>query len=242
MATNFNVITTPGGALRLTTNVGDQVGSAWFVTPVSLANGFQTSFQFLITNPSASPADGVVFVIQNSPAGLGAIGYTGGNGGAIGYGDDDANSNPGSGISNSLAIEFDTYQNGWDPDANHVAVQSCGLLANTSHHQQLCTPSGPNSTLGIAPATTLGADILSNGQPHNVTIQYVQPTSSCAPSCNNLTVSLDGTNVLTVSVDLTTLGLTNGNGYVGFTAATGGSFEDQDIVSWTFNSVTGQDD
>lgn len=240
VATNSNVMTTSGGALRLTTNSTNQVGSAWFVNPVPLSGGFQTTFQFLITNPSSTPADGIAFVIQNSPAGLGAIGFTGGNGGAIGYGDDDANSNPTSGIPNSLAIEFDTYQNGWDPDANHVAVQSCGSGYNTSHHQQLCTPSGPNSTLGIAPATILGTDILSNGQVHTVNIQYVPPSASCTPYCNNLTITLDSTSVLNVNVDLATLGLSNGNAYVGFTAATGGNDEDQDIVSWTVNTQTGQ--
>lgn len=240
VATNYNVVTTPGGALRLTTNATNQAGSAWFVNPLPLATGFQTSFQFLITNPTPTPADGVAFVIQNSPAGLEAIGFTGGNGGAVGYGDDDANSQPTSGIPNSLAIEFDTFQNGWDPDGNHVAVQSCGAGYNTSHHQQLCAPSGPNSTLGIAPATTLGSDILSNGQVHTVSIQYVPPNSSCAPRCNNLTITLDSVSVLTVSVDLATLGLSNGNAYVGFTAATGGNDEDQDLLSWTFNTQIGQ--
>ena len=234
VATNNDATTTTGGALRLTSNTANQSGSAWFVTPEPVASGFTATFQFLITNPSATPADGLAFVIQNASAALGAIGYTGGNGGAIAYGDDDTNSHPNSGIPSSLAIEFDTFQNGWDADANHVAVQSCGKLNNTSHHKQLCSAGGSNSTLGIAPAATLGSDILSaSGQLHTVSVLYIPPAASCAPTCNNLTVTLDGTIILTVSADLTSLGLSDGNAYVGFTGATGAYDEDQDIVSWS---------
>ncbi len=133
--------------LRLTDATGNQVGSAWFNTPQPVQNGFSTSFQFQFTNPSVPPADGIAFVIQNDPGrdnhpgGLHAIGFTGGNGGALGYGDHDANDNPstGEGIANSIAIEFDSYQNGgWDNDAHHVAVQSCGTGPNTSHHNRDC--------------------------------------------------------------------------------------------------------
>ena len=69
---------------------------------------------------------------------------------ALVYGDHDGNANPDSGdigtpISNSLAIEFDTYQNGWDPDANHVAVQSCGTGPNSQVH----TAPGSGCTIGL---------------------------------------------------------------------------------------------
>ncbi len=33
------------------------------------------------------------------------------------------------GIPNSVAIEFDTYQNNYDNDSDHVAIQSCGTAA-----------------------------------------------------------------------------------------------------------------
>ena len=145
-------------ALQLTSSSSNQTGSAWYGTPQAVENGFTTTFQFQFTNPSNPPADGIAFVIQSSsPA---AIGYTGGNGGALGYGDADSNANPsqGQGIPNSLAIEFDTFENAWDPAPNptnasvsHVAVQSCGTGPNTSHHNYLCGgTSGPNSTCAAA--------------------------------------------------------------------------------------------
>ena len=34
--------------------------------------------------------------------------------------------------------------------------------------------------------------------------------------------------------DITTIGLNSGNAWVGFTAATGGADDNQDILSWTF--------
>ena len=60
------------------------------------------------------------------------------SGGAIGYGRSGpvVTLAPRRGIPNSLAIEFDTYQNGWDPRCkpcgSHVAIQSCGTGAEHS--------------------------------------------------------------------------------------------------------------
>jgi hypothetical protein len=240
------------GYLQLTTSTGNQFGSAWAVTPQTVVNGFTTTFVFQFTNPSSPPADGIAFVIQNS--GLGAIGYTGGNGGAIGYGDDDANAYPNTGIPSSLAIEFDSYLNGWDPDADHVAVQSCGTANNTSHHNQSCSVTGGsevNSTLGITAAGALAASgvTITDGNPHTVTIQYNPPGTPCNASnpkdTDNLCIYIDQQNVtppvpaLTVTVNLSALlnlG-TGGTAYVGFTGATGGDWETQDILSWSFSLV-----
>jgi hypothetical protein len=228
---------TPNVALQITSGSSNQTGSVWYGTPQAVENGFTTSFQFQFASPSSPPADGIAFVIQNSS--LAAIGYTGGNGGALGYGDDDSNANPssGEGIPNSLAIEFDTFENAWDPapnptnaSASHVAVQSCGTGRNTSHHNYLCGgTSGANSTLG-APASTLN---LADGNPHSVTITYY-PVTASTPA--NIHVMVDGADLYPngVNVDLASIGLTNGTAFVGFTGATGGDFETQDILNWTF--------
>ena len=229
--------------LRLTNNTGNQVGSAWFNTAQGVQNGFGTSFQFRFTNPSGPPADGIAFVIQNVATNpLNAIGFTGGNGGAIGYGDSDASTDPssGAGIPNSLAIEFDTFQNGWDPAAvngsvSHVAIQSCGHGPNTSHHQQVCSSGGPNSTL----AGPVVVPNLADGLPHSVTITYALPCPSCSPATttNTLHVILDNHEVLSVATNLSSIGLSARNtAFVGFTGATGGDFEDQDILNWTFSA------
>ena len=230
--------------LQLTSSTSNQIGAAWYNTAQPVENGFTTSFQFQFTSPSTPPADGIAFVIQNSSsAPLSAIGYTGGNGGAIGYGDADGNADPsqGQGIPNSLAIEFDTFQNGWDPPSNgngsdsHVAIQSCGTGPNTSHHGYLCSPSGSNSTVG-APAVT--STNMADGAMHSVTITYVAACPTCTPATlANIQVTLDGANIFPspVTIDLSTIGLgTGGTAYVGFTGATGGDYENQYILNWVF--------
>jgi hypothetical protein len=244
VVTNFNAIPN-GGVLQLTASQGSQVGSAWSVVPQTVVNGFTTSFTFQLTQPSQFPGDGIAFVIQNSPSGLAAIGYTGGEGGAIGYGPDDDNYYPTTAIPNSLAIEFDTVDNGWDPNANHVAVQSCGTGYNTSHHNELCSSTGLNSTLGINAVLPI---TLADGAPHTVTILYNPPGTPCSTpvsATNNLCIYLDQatypTPVLTVTADLSTLGLgTGGTAFVGFTSATGLYFNTQNVLSWTFSGVVTQ--
>ena len=242
LATNGNAVLVSGGntALQITSSSGNQTGSAWYLTPQTVQNGFSTTFQFQFTNPSTTPADGIAFLIQNSSTS--AIGFTGGSGGAIGYGDADANLNPsqGNGIPNSLAIEFDSFQNAWDPQAvngsvSHVAIQSCGTGPNTSHHGYLCAGTGsPNSTLG-SPVVTSN---MTDGSVHNVTITYVPACSTCTPATvANIQVVLDGVDIYPngVAVDLSSIGLGNGGtAFVGFTGATGGSWETQDILSWIF--------
>jgi hypothetical protein len=71
---------------------------------------------------------------------------------------------------------------------------------------------------------------MADGNVHSATINY------SGPSTKLLDVILDGTDLFPggVAFDLTTLGLTNGNAWVGFTGGTGQAFSTEDIVSWTF--------
>jgi uncharacterized repeat protein (TIGR01451 family) len=240
---NASFSTGTNTVLQLTSSSANLTGSAWYNTPQAVESGFITSFQFQFTNPSTPPADGIAFVIQN--VGTHAIGYAVNNGGALGYGDDDDNSNPstGEGIPNSLAIEFDSFQNQWDPQpgtngVSHVAIQSCGAGRNTSHHNYLCNGnSGPNSTLGQPVLTSNFAD----GNIHNVTIQYFPACPTCNPATvANIQVLLDGNSIYPngIAVDLSSIGLGDGGtAYVGVTGATGGDFETQNILNWTFGQT-----
>ena len=99
-------------------------GSAWFTSLQPLSDGFTSTFTFQVTS-ALGAGDGFAFVVQNAPTSpLNAIGAAAG---ALGYGQGgNPGGAPGNGIQNSLAIEFDTFQNAWDPDGNHIAVQSCG--------------------------------------------------------------------------------------------------------------------
>jgi hypothetical protein len=238
-----------GGILRLTTANQNQHGAAWFYLAQPLSTGFTTAFQFQVSSTNSCffcsfPADGLAFVIQNDPAGTGAIGYTG-NGQNMSYGDNDVStaSGPGNAITNSLAIELDTHQNTNydDPDGNHIAVQSCGpnnsstLTPNSADHNYTC-PDGNPAKLALS---SLPAGLsLSDGKTHTITVNYLPP-GTCTSACNNLTVYMDSTPILQATVDITKQLNLNGNGgaYLGFTAATGSSVENNDIISWSFSSL-----
>jgi hypothetical protein len=239
---------TPEGGptiLRLTQDLQGQAGSAWFSAAQQVVKGgFSTTFQFQFTRGAHSPADGIAFVIQNSSQnalgqGGGSIGYAdaGGTCPAPGAEGGTVPCDIGGGIPDSLAIEFDTYDNGFatgDPDANHIAVQSCGVgLPNSPAHS---SPNGDNfPSCIIGSLASPSPIIMSDGHPHTVVISYTPPPS-CTECKGTLTVNLDDHIVLTVAVTLENeINLsTGGKAWVGFTSATGAAFENHDILSWTF--------
>ncbi|MBZ5722427.1 MAG: putative Ig domain-containing protein [Acidobacteriia bacterium] len=216
--------------LRLTPDKKTHVsGSAWFATSQqSVTSGFTTSFTFQITHAS-SQADGLAFVIQNSTGNGFGTSARGGSGGAIGYGVPDPGDN-GVAIPDSLAVEFDTFDNtAWDPNNNHVAVQSCGTGSNTQNHNAICMNGNP-ANLGIN--SNLGAISLFDGTVHTAVVDYDPGT---------LRVFIDdlGVPVLVINTDLSTLlSLNNGTAWVGFTGATGALTENNDILTWTFTPGT----
>jgi HYDIN/CFA65/VesB family protein len=238
-----------GGILRLTTANINQHGAAWYYLTQPLSTGFTTAFQFQISSTNSCffcsfPADGLALVIQNDPAGTGAIGYTG-NGQNMSYGNNDVStaSGPGNAIKNSLAIELDTHLNSnySDPDGNHIAVQSCGpnnastLTPNSADHNYAC----PDGNLAKLALQSLPAGLsLTDGKTHTITVNYLPP-GTCTSACNNLSVYMDSTLILQATVDITKqLNLTSSGGaYLGFTAATGASVENNDIISWSFSSL-----
>jgi hypothetical protein len=238
-----------GGVLRVTTANQNQHGAAWYYLPQPVSTGFTTAFQFQISKTNSCflcgfPADGLALVIQNDPAGTGAIGYTG-NGQSLAYGNNDVStaSGPGSAIQNSLAIELDTHQNSDydDPDGNHIAVQSCGpnnastLSPNSADHNYLCPDGNPAK---LALQSLPSGMSLTDGSTHTITVNYLPP-GTCTSGCNNLSVYMDSTLILQTTLNIATqLNLTNsGSAYLGFTAATGSLVENNDIISWSFSSL-----
>jgi uncharacterized repeat protein (TIGR01451 family) len=223
-----------GNVLRLTDDVQSRVGTAWFNIKQPVAGGFTTTFTFQISHEGL-PADGIAFVIQNSQAGLAAFGD---GGGGIGY----------QGIPNSLAVEFDTYLNAGpgpnnDPNANHVAIQSCGLNPNSADHAAVNGnyPCQLAMNANLAFPNEQGPINLSDGAQHTATISYTPPTAGC-PSCFGvMNVTLDDLILFPdgVQVNLgTLLNLDNGTAWVGFTGGTGFYSENNDILNWDFSPVS----
>ncbi len=127
-ASQFNVagnaVSQGGSCFQITTTSDYQASSAWYNTPVNIHQGFDLRFRVFMGNfnPNSEDnsgtgcgpgADGMCFVLQNTNTGV----YTSGSG--LGYG----------GFPNqSLGIELDTYQNGWDPFYSHIAIEANGQV------------------------------------------------------------------------------------------------------------------
>jgi hypothetical protein len=208
--------------LRVAPERISNAGSAWYFEQMSIINGFDTTFTFRVHRSAGNggisdlTADGLAFVIHNDPTGTSALS---GAGGTIGYGGGVLH---GGGLHNAVAVEFDTYYNleeTADPNGNHVAI-----------FQSLETsPISANHLTNLVQADLNPGAILDDGYDRLANIVYSQ---------GKLSVKLDG-NLLfggPVAVNLDSI-LDSPTAYVGFTAATGASSQDHDIVKWNFQSI-----
>jgi hypothetical protein len=257
-----NPFTTRGGR--------PQAATAYFNIQQPLTNGFTTWFEFQIHNPTVccNPGDGLAFIIQNSTATDQSYGATGagltalGAGGTPGY-PNQAGAMGYAGINNNLAVEFDIHQDPWDPNASHVAVQSCGQNTNTPVHMAGdytigrhpnvpdCLYSNAINTVPPMGGSCNGSTCM-NGAVHQVVIEYTPPTGHQA--MGTLAVWLDNINpqthtpypgampTITVPYNITGLSLTNGGAWVGFTASQPAQATAQDILGWEFTPHTPSQD
>jgi len=196
--------------LRLTAPEIGQRGAAWSTERRNVQQPFIATFQFQITNPDTQGgADGLAFVIQNY--GRSSLGS---NGGGMGY----------HGIPNSVAVEFDTSRSTrgtppmtvrGDPNDHHISVHTGG--------------NGPNSAdEELRIGTTYDDANPKDGRPHTARMRY---------SPGRMDVYLDDldTPALTVRLNLaTTLKLTDGEAWIGLTAATGNRVEQHEVWSLTW--------
>ena len=207
-------VTGDGTVLRLTPAATGQGGSVFTTSQISLGVGatFSTFFQFRFTNPGGiSPADGIAFVLQTVNNNVGGIG------GGLGY----------QGIPNSVAVEFDTFPNGpgvGDPDGNHVAIDTNGVLNGsgvTVNGQQNCTNN----------ATVIGTpNCMANGDKWSVWIDYDGTALHVAVAQNSVVRPAD---IITQNINIASF-LGQNTAFIGFTGATGAGFENQDILNWQF--------
>jgi hypothetical protein len=194
-----------GNFLRVTPATTSQAGSAFSTSPVSLASNvsFSTAFQFRFTDPGVFDgqgfgADGLAFVVQT------VSNSVGGAGGGIGY----------DGILKSVAIEFDTWNNG-------------DIDGNSSNHVGIDVNGSVNSLLRAEVATDMN-----NGAIWYAWVDYDGATDL-------LEVRLSETNVRPASAILSltrdlAADLETTNAFVGFTSGTGAAWANHDVLSWTF--------
>ena len=102
---------------QLTTETTNQVGCAWFDTPIDFASGFEINYQLFFGDIDNGGADGIAFVFHTDPTP--PCSATGGQLGFVG-------------ISPSFIVEFDTWTNGNFGDnipQDHVAINLDGVFA-----------------------------------------------------------------------------------------------------------------
>ena len=109
--------------LRLTPAERHLAGAAWLANRQPVADGFDTEFQFRLSQAGGlgGGADGFAFVLQNS--GPSALGGTG-SGGGFALGNDGSTGS----IPQSIAVFFDTYRNDeiGDPSNNFITICTAG--------------------------------------------------------------------------------------------------------------------
>lgn len=199
------------GTIILASSQRDRKGS-FFTTAQYDVSNFSAVFQFRISSPGgdsdgiSAGADGLAFVIQRAGAtALGSFGE------GLGY----------EGISNSLAVEFDTYRNNSqnslanDPDSNHIGINTGGSITSLA-------------TVGVATAFDN-----SSAETLKVWTVWVDYNGSAL----EVRASPDGNRPLTAtlaySVNLSSV-LGGSTAYIGFTGATGSAYGNHEVLNFAF--------
>ncbi len=192
------------GAIILTRSASGQVGSAFFNQKIKQKDGFSSYFKFYLNDQSGGGTGGADGIIFVMASTANKYGSVGGG---MGYGD----------ITSSVGIEFDTFDNdGADPSSSHIAVNVNG--------QDII------STSPVA-VVDLGGAYFHSGTniPYYAWVDYDGATLSTFIS---KTATKPSTANMTANIKVEDYA--GDEYYIGFTAATGGSYQEQKISEWKF--------
>ena len=197
---NGNAVQTGPTCYQLTTETTFIYGSIWNKQKIDLGQDFIINTSMNFGRLDANGADGIVFAFQ------GLCTNAGSNGEGIGIG----------GVSPSLFVEIDTYQNSGnphnDPAEDHISIFKNG----TNNHGDA------NNLSTTVQASATSANIEDNTY-HTVRFTWIAATQT-------LSVFFDGAFRTSYTGDAVT-DIFGGNPFVyyGFTAATGGSVNNQSV-------------
>src|SRR5882724_11188082 len=243
--------------IQVTPEDNSQGGSIFHRVPIDFAPGTSLYQHFRVrisgSGPFAPPggADGFAFMVQNDPSGLGALGELGDGTGYLG-------------ITKSLALELDTYQNGFpqdDPDGNHLAL----LLGGLNYHHVGGDPGAApyagqseGSTVSPFEPILLGTSLESDDSSYDTRDVWIDYICSGTNNCSlNVYMTFNNTNVAGAFADSTipatlpskpgtpilhTTGLSDistylggATGYAGFAASTGGAADEHLVTYWVLS-------
>lgn len=193
------------GAYVLTENEVNRYGTVWSTSRIDVTEDFVINASVNLGSSDAG-ADGLAFVIQPASTNSGT------SGGGLGY----------LGITNSFAVEFDTYfNNGSDSTSlDHITYIANGAAATSAAHTAYVTP----YTGDLEDNTWRDVRFTWNATTKVLKTEFETVDGSSI------------TQILSATVNLPSAGLLNSNyAYWGFTAATGGATNKQQvkILSYT---------
>jgi hypothetical protein len=200
--------------LQLTPDLQSQQGSAFLTTPFSITadTSFSTRFDFLITgegNNVFGSGDGLTFTVHNDPRGSTALGV---GGGGLGY----------SGISSSVAVEFDTYVNSIVGDPGSVSGPS------SNDHIGINTNGSVRSLDLITLPESLSFD---QGGIFTANINYNGLTNLL-----DIVIANDETPLQQLSKTVDLFELVGSQAYFGFSAGTGAATNTHSILNWALDT------
>lgn len=234
-----NVFQTPEGAnssvintglvdiVEVTPNQKNQAGAIWNTdnNMMDLTKNFEASMYLYFGDKGKDAADGMAFVMQTDPNGNKA--FRTGDGARLGVWDSTKKGEFGLAISNSIAVEFDTYYNN-DFDSqilknrNHIAWNYPGQKSTyndpffgsrTMNHNNIQYPSDTH---------------FSNDQWHKFSVKW-------DASASILTYQFESLKPISIPINVETTFGTN-QVFWGFTGSTGGSYASNRVV---FEKVPG---
>ena len=177
-----------GDRIILTPNERGQRGAFWSNEKVDLTKNFTVKAKLYLGNRPQG-ADGIAFVIQNSPEGRNALGM---GGGGLGY----------RGITNSFAVEFDTWRNPGEINGNHIGFDINGRGYREVPKSEVAIPLPQHLESGKEIPVTIKWNYLGNNRA-KVNVEIFGQTYSY--TLNNIEQLFGGKEA-----------------YIGFTGATGG--------------------
>lgn len=196
---NGNAVFLGNDCYRLTSESTFQNGTVWYGEQIDIEQPFDIQFTMNFGTIDGNGADGICFVLQT--VGTSAIGASGGGLGYLNFG-------------TSLGIEFDTWQNGEynDQGYDHIAIIKNGDINHNSS----------NNIAGPVQADVFSQNI-EDGEEHVVRITW-------NPVSQTISVYFDCVFRLSGQQDIINQIFGGENMvYWGFTAATGGSYNNQTV-------------
>ncbi|XP_010255179.1 PREDICTED: L-type lectin-domain containing receptor kinase IX.1-like [Nelumbo nucifera] len=201
-------------------NVFNSSGRAHYSQPIQLwdsitnsTTDFTTYFEFSITFFSGNSnlsSGGIAFFLasENSLSTIPSNSFAG----WLGLFNETTDADP---SNQMVAVEFDTFQDEWDPSNNHVGINVNSIISKANSTWSNTMVSGD----------TLGARISYNGTTKNLSVHLKDPQVPVDAGSLNLSYNVDLTGVLPERV------------FVGFSGSTGRAIPVQVIRSWNFTST-----